>query len=45
MVQEMAQAASLPSYRWQLGEEDGGLLPVTYLIGHPVVTRPVDGAA
>lgn len=35
MVQEVAQASST-GYCWQIGEEDTGLLPITYLIGYPV---------
>lgn len=35
MVQKLSPASSRPNYRWQLGEERTGLLPVTYLIGYP----------
>lgn len=34
MVQEVSQTSSIV-YNWQIGEEDTGLLPITYLIGYP----------
>ncbi len=36
---------SSPSYNWQIGEEHGGLLPITYLIGHPVLDQQAHRAA
>jgi hypothetical protein len=29
-------------YEWEIGEERGGLLPITYLIGYPHFARPSD---
>jgi len=34
MVQEVEQSSST-GYHWQIGEENTGLLPITYLIGYP----------
>ena len=35
MVDKLPRPASKKNYRWQLGEERTGFLPVTYLIGYP----------
>ena len=31
----LVEGLSAPTYQWQIGEDRSGLLPVTYLIGHP----------
>ena len=36
IVEQAMQASSLSRYEWEMGEERNGLLPVTYIIGHPV---------
>jgi hypothetical protein len=35
-LKEMAIELDGPEYRWEVGEERQGLLPVTYLIGRPI---------
>lgn len=35
LAEMVAQLGEVPGYRWRLGEERRGLLPVTYLIGYP----------
>jgi hypothetical protein len=35
MIRKLPETASKRTYRWQLGEERTGLLPITYLIGSP----------
>ncbi|GAC1365573.1 MAG: hypothetical protein NVSMB3_14180 [Acidobacteriaceae bacterium] len=39
-LRDFAQVVSTPGYHWEIGEERGGLLPVTYLIGRPESTVP-----
>jgi len=34
-LEELIQPLAAPDYEWQIGEERGGFLPVTYLLGYP----------
>jgi hypothetical protein len=43
MVSELQQQESQAEYHWEVGEECGVLLPVTYLIGCPI--RPATGTS
>lgn len=36
IVEQAKQTSSPSHYEWQIGEDRNGLLPVTYIIGHPV---------
>jgi hypothetical protein len=47
MVAQLEAAGAGTGYRWRLGEERGGRLPVTYLIGYPEAGagRPAISAA
>ena len=36
IVEQARQASSPSHYEWQIGEDRNGLLPVTYIVGHPV---------
>jgi hypothetical protein len=38
-LHSLVQGLSTPTYSWKIGEEHGGLLPITYLIGHPVSAK------
>lgn len=37
-MRELTQGLSAPDYEWQIGEERGGRVPVTFLIGTPLHT-------
>jgi hypothetical protein len=43
MINKLPMPASKQKYRWQLGEERTGFLPVTYLIGYPESSSHVPG--
>jgi hypothetical protein len=32
----LVEGLSTPTYQWDIGEDRSGLLPITYLIGHPI---------
>lgn len=43
-LRDLVRDLSCPTYHWDIGEERGGLLPVTYLIGRPT-TAPASASS
>jgi hypothetical protein len=41
-LERMARAAAHPEYEWKIGEERSGFLPVTYMLGYPTGSNPVE---
>jgi hypothetical protein len=41
----LVEGLSTPTYQWDIGEERSGLLPITYLIGHPISPTQTRSAA
>jgi len=41
-LEELVRPLAQDGYVWEVGEEVGGFLPVTYLLGYPVRTLPFD---
>ncbi len=39
-LEELVQPLRRPGYVWRIGEERGGFLPVTYLLGYPAPATP-----
>ena len=36
---------SSSTYQWEIGEEPGGLVPITFLIGHPIAPCDLQSAS
>lgn len=41
-LRELTNGLSSEEYRWEMGEQDGGRIGITYLIGRPLKRRPTD---
>jgi hypothetical protein len=42
-LRELTHGLGGEEYRWEIGEQDGGRIVITYLIGRPLKRRSTDG--